>query len=136
MKKIILLPFILILISSACKYDAVKDVATTPLNAQLKLGEAKYNVTPSMSVSLDSVLGDSRCPDDVVCIWMGNAEVRFTLMDNESETKFTLNTQPDAKTETVIHGYRIRLVSLTPYPNTKIVINQSDYKADLVITKE
>jgi len=135
MKEILLLPLALVFILSACKYDAIKEASASPVSAQLKLGEASYIITPSITISLDSVLSDSRCPENANCVWAGNAEVRFIFSDNASEEKFTLKTNPGLKTETVIHGYRIQLVKLTPYPNTSIVIKQTDYQAELSIQK-
>src|SRR5258708_5065601 len=99
MKKIFLFPLVFILCLSACKYDAIKD--TDPLSAQLKLRETTYNIAPSISVSLDSVLNDSRCPSNVECVWEGNAEARFIFEDRGGKVKFTLNTNTGFKTEAV-----------------------------------
>ena len=105
-------------------------------NATLNLGETKYNVTTENTVSLDSVLSDSRCPIDVQCIWAGNAAARFTFLDHGHVIPFTLNTNAAFPVDTLISGYRIRLIDLKPAPHSGVVIKQSDYKADLLITKE
>jgi hypothetical protein len=73
----------------------------------------------------------------VYCFWAGNAAVRFKLGKcDEKPLLFTLNTMSQFDTSETINGYRYKLVSLSPYPTIGHTINQKDYKAELVVTRE
>ena len=102
----------------------------------LKYGETIKDAGSGLSIALDSVLTDSRCPKDGVCIWAGNAEVRFVYSKDNNRMKFILNTLATFRTDSLINGYRIKLVNLIPYHEVGSSINQADYKAEIKITKE
>jgi hypothetical protein len=88
-------------------------------------------------ICFDSVVGDSRCPLGVECIWAGNAEVRFKFSEADQKPKFfNLNTLGSFTTDTIINGYKFTLVSLNPYPAINKVILPGDYKAEIRIEKE
>jgi hypothetical protein len=133
MKKYIIILLSLILISFACK----KESGSASVNPKIEISKGdKYFVSEHMSVSLDSVLNDSRCPSNVNCIWEGNAEVRFVYLNGTKMVKFSLNTNSSMRKDTLLDGYTIELVRLTPYPDTEKVIEQKDYKAELKIEKK
>ena len=62
---------------------------------------------------------DSRCPNNVVCFWEGNAKAQFIYYDGESEKSFYLNTQGSQQmlSESVISDLYFSLVSIDPYPD-------------------
>jgi len=96
-----------------------------------------YESEDKILICLDSVLNDSRCPEGVVCVWEGNAEVKFKFKKYPDEpVYFNLNTNRGFTYQTVIDGYKITLVSLNPYPVYGRVIRQKDYKAEILIQKE
>jgi len=103
----------------------------------LSFHDCLYYAENQMYICLDSVSGDSRCPKGVYCFWAGNAAVRFKLEKcNEKPVMFTLNTNSQLTTSEIIDGYRYKLVMLSPYPTIGHTINQKDYKAELVMTRE
>jgi hypothetical protein len=71
---------------------------------------------------------DSRCPQDVVCIWIGEARGRFVLTAPAGSTPFTLRipggvtaadtlkSGPLGFVSTDVGRYRITLMQLDPYP--------------------
>lgn len=90
-----------------------------------------------MSVCIDSVFNDSRCPIGVYCIWEGNAVVRFRYeKSNDKPLLFDLNTNSQFASDTIIDGYKFTLISLSPYPAVGHQIVQKDYKAEIVVTKD
>jgi len=96
-----------------------------------------YYPENQMYLCLDSVSGDSRCPKGVYCFWAGNAAVRFKLGKcNEKPVIFTLNTNSQFATYETVDGFIYKLISLSPYPTAGHKINQKDYKAELVVTRE
>ncbi|HCW06783.1 MAG TPA: hypothetical protein DGG95_05395 [Cytophagales bacterium] len=120
------------LILSGCVYDSIPRSPNTIVLTQGVI----YSIKPGLLIKLDSVLEDSRCPSNALCVSAGNAAVRFAFFDGEFWFTFVLNTFPMLQSEITMYGYRIKLVSLSPYPNTNVVIKQSDYKAELLITPE
>jgi hypothetical protein len=85
-----------------------------------------------MSICLDSVFNDSRCPIGVVCIWEGNATVRLKYEKyNGKPVLFDLNTNNQFATDSLVDGYKFTLIGLSPYPEIGQQIIQKDYKAEL-----
>lgn len=139
------LPFIvallLVLLLSNCNKDnELTGDSTFKLNDTLDLAidKSAINKEEQFTIRIDSVLEDSRCPSDVLCIWGGNARVRFILSNEKGDTKFELNSNgsTDLNMDAIIDGYHIRLVSLLPYPVSTKEISNNEYVAELLIKKE
>jgi hypothetical protein len=89
-----------------------------------------------MSICLDSVFNDSRCPTGVVCIWAGNATVRFKYEKYKNKPViFDLNTNSQFRSDTIVDGYKFTLIGLSPYPEIEHQIIQKDYKAEIIVKK-
>jgi hypothetical protein len=95
-----------------------------------------HDYADNMSIRLDSIINESRCPLGVVCIWEGNAEARFMMNYNGSVNYFSLNTFRGSRTDTVIDGLYIKMIWLNPSPVEGIEFNPSKYSAGLVILKK
>jgi hypothetical protein len=104
----------------------------------IKKGEVLFNYDKDISISLDSILNDSRCPLTYECIWAGNAELRFIFRVNKNYIVFKLNTTHFSSfiTDTLIKCYRITLLGLSPYPRASEIISQEDYRAEILIKRE
>jgi hypothetical protein len=94
-----------------------------------------HNNDYNISILLDSVTQDSRCPTGVECFWEGNAAARFIFAVNNDSTKFSLNTASSFRRDTTIAGFKIKLLELKPYPQYLHPIKQEDYIAEIRITK-
>ncbi len=103
------------------------------LSDTLDLGykECLYDDEKHFSICFDSVLTDSRCPEDVLCIWQGEAIVRFRITGNHQESLY-LDLHAGAA-DTVFYGYKLSFTDLWPHPNTKIPRITEDYVAKIVI---
>jgi hypothetical protein len=101
----------------------------------LPVCKSAINSENHLSIAIDSVLNDSRCPINADCIWKGNAAVRFIFSNKQVKTKFVLNTNSGVNfpSDTIIDGYSIKLIQLTPYPETSRIISQSEYTAVLAV---
>jgi hypothetical protein len=83
-------------------------------------------------ICFDSVLNDSRCPPDAICIWEGNACVRFKFGQlNEEPVLFNLNTHNMFTRDTVLGGYRFKLLNV--YPQSRKLTGQTVSRAELSI---
>jgi hypothetical protein len=96
--------------------------------------EAAENAPSRTVIRFDSVLGDSRCPIDVVCVWEGNAEIAFELEEPGGMHRFSLNTHAGFARDTVLAGRAIVLIDVLPYPiRPEQRLDQGEYKVILTI---
>lgn len=68
----------------------------------------------------DSVISDSRCPINALCIWQGAAEARFALTvhgETHVLTLATLSLPGTYRKDTTVAGYKIEFLDLIPYPS-------------------
>ncbi len=99
----------------------------------LGYGKCLMDYSRQIKICFDSVIADSRCPENVICIWAGEAMTRFKITIGNNEHYFIdLRNQT---TDTLINGYKFSFVDLLPYPNTKYQRSLSDYVARIVIKK-
>jgi hypothetical protein len=92
----------------------------------------------NLTLCVDSIPEDSRCPSDVVCVWAGRAVVKFSLTKNEQTYRFalsTLNMPNSYKKDTVISGYKIELINVHPYPKTTSSTPYNKLTAEVKISK-
>ncbi len=109
------------------------------LNNSIILGlkECAGDMQSHTFICLDSITGDSRCPEGVECIWAGNAQARFKFTDkNSGPVFFNLNTNPSFTKDTVVGGYKFSLVAIYPYPGSNDIILNRKYRAEIEIEKE
>ena len=114
-------------------YDFERDFA---FNDTIDLGyhDCLYDPGTLTSICLDTVLTDSRCPVDVVCIWAGEATVRFSFTtDDFYAASFDLRI---GTKDTLIDGYHFSLIDLLPYPDTRVERKMEDYKARIIIKQD
>jgi hypothetical protein len=89
-------------------------------------------VEGGLEVTFTSLVGDSRCPADVLCVWEGNAEVAIDVaVAGEDQASLGLNTNPSFATEATYLSYTIELIGLEPYPRTDSEPDET-YRATLV----
>jgi hypothetical protein len=119
--------------ASACASNPTGPGAL-PLGQSFELrAGASANVEGGLSMRFDSVSSDSRCPMDAVCVWAGDATLvlRLSHRSNPPATN-ELHTQPSGS-EVVYSDYRIKLVSLSPYPRSDRQIQPGDYVATISV---
>lgn len=93
----------------------------------------------NVRLCFDSVITDSRCPANAVCVWAGSALARFSLTKNGESTSFHLATLKygSYNKDTVLFGYKIEFVNLSPYPGTvPTPVPANQVKAEIRITKQ
>ena len=109
---------------------------------ELKLSDCESgNISgDDLKLCFERVVSDSRCPANAVCVWQGAATATFSFTKNGDTHRFDLSTitmQPNYTKDTVIAGYKIEFINLSPYPGTIAEpIPDSQRKAELKITKQ
>ena len=78
----------------------------------------------------DSVVTDSRCPVHVLCIWAGEAIVRFKITSDNNTKYLNLYTHTN---DADVNGYKLSLIDLLPYPTAGQRTKPEDYKARIII---
>jgi hypothetical protein len=125
----------LLLAVTACN-DANPSSPTVPLNNQFELapGQSANVEGAAIRVSFLRVLGDSRCPADVLCVQGGDAIVAIEVdADGSPSVPYELHT---GDMRPVKHGdLTIELVQLSPYPFSSQTIQPADYRATLRVTR-
>jgi hypothetical protein len=88
------------------------------------------------NICFDTLLNDSRCPIDAICIWQGVAQTRFKVNFNSQVHLIRLATDNilNYKTDTTISGITFHLEELTPHPATTIFYPYSAYKAKIIVS--
>lgn len=102
-------------------------------------GQEAVIQSEDLHVRFDSVVEDSRCPAQVVCVWSGQARVAVTVWrDQEVPVTLEFNTNPapaENQQALTYSTYTIRLESLDPYPQSpEQPIEQSEYRATMQIS--
>ena len=119
--------------------DAYLAVKAVRLNKEftLKQGHRVTLKSTSLRIKFAAVENDSRCPSDVTCVWAGNAAVQVELGTGRRSEILTLNTGKGGSlvSELEYKGYRVKLVSLSPYPRSDRKIAAKDYAATLLVTR-
>lgn len=100
----------------------------------LKYQDTIFVENKNIRISFDTLISESRCPENVVCVWAGNANLGFTFFNEEAEYKFSLNTHMDYKRDATINGYKFTLFDVLPYQNTDSLFTENDYSAVIVIS--
>lgn len=98
---------------------------------EVKVGQSVLISGEQLRFQFESVPDDSRCPEGVVCIWVGNAGVVLKF----SDTRDTLNSYLEPH-EIVYDAYTIKLLLLSPYPKYPQAIPKDSYVAKLVVRKK
>lgn len=107
---------LLVLLLPACKKDLTFSglLTVNPEDCvQRKSG------SESLSICLDAIVQDSRCPINANCVWQGVAVAQFTFSLNGKKHQLELatnNVMPGTRTDTIIQQYHISFKNLHPYP--------------------
>jgi hypothetical protein len=103
---------------------------------QLSIGQCVFITGENLEVRFKEVVGDSRCPRGVICIWEGRVSCVVELAKTGSLYRMVL-TEPgltDEYTKERYEDYEIAF-HVTPYPETGKQIAKDTYRLHLIINK-
>ena len=132
MKNIVFVILSLILIS--CKQPTSPTGQKIEEEFVLKYGQStQIQYSDTFTIKFQSVAEDSRCPKGATCVWEGNAKIVLQVVQQDSLVNTTLEPK-----ELIYSGregikYRIKLVSVSPYPNINEQIKLEDYSIKLIV---
>ena len=106
---------------------------SVPLGSLFDLRYGTSATLQGLKLTFDGVKSDSRCPQDAVCVWAGEAVVTLTMSrSGGARVQQELRTTP-AMSEASYLAYRVKLVALAPYPRSAQQIRPEDYVATLTV---
>ena len=106
----------------------------TPVNREVVLAPGQTaEVATGLSVRFVSVVGDSRCPGDAICIQGGDAIVRIDIESGEDRGQRDLHTATLAPVS--FDDVQLQLVELQPYPFSSRPFDPADYRATLRVIR-
>lgn len=101
----------------------------------LPIGETIDIENENLSIKFVEVVGDSRCPTGVECVWAGEAQcrLRFNIAGSLADMIIVQPGGDSAGKDSFIQ-YKI-VFKLEPYPQEGKQIVASDYKLVMTVTK-
>lgn len=127
--KVLVSIWVLCLPLAACE-DNLND------STEIRYQQVYNNEDYDFSLKVDTVLNDSRCPKNAVCVWEGDAGVLFDLVFSDSRHyKFSLHTNTTFKTDTTVENIKFTLLELQPYPMLNAIIKPEDYVVKILMEK-
>ena len=101
----------------------------------LKVGETVKIASEGLTLKLDKVLNDSRCPDGASCVWAGQVQCLVTVELNGKKEQITLTQLGSTASTTQIYSRYYLDFDVAPYPKLGATISSSDYRLNLKVTK-
>ena len=110
----------------------------------LRVGETVTVQSDGLTVELVEIVEDSRCPEDVTCVWQGRALVRVIVSSPDDVLGFgtvglTLEAGAIGAQENRVvgdnDGYMLTLLELAPQPISTVELSSHDYLAKLEVAK-
>ena len=121
--------------STGCSNNQVAVTIGLGEEFTIGVGDSAQIAGEDMTITFNEVIGDSRCPQNVTCVWEGVASSKITIT-YRGENHSTVLNQPgltEKATDTFI-DYTLTY-SLNPYPREGKEISPNEYRLTLTITK-
>jgi hypothetical protein len=101
----------------------------------INVGKSAQITGEEMVITFDEVIGDSRCPQTVNCVWAGVASSRVTIVHQGTTYSLALN-QPGLteQAQDSFINYTLKY-SLNPYPKAGEEISPRAYRLTATVTK-
>ena len=103
----------------------------------LAVGQTATIQDEQLKIKFVEVIGDSRCPSDVQCIWQGEVSCKLEItLQGTTDTKVL--TQPGLTQGPAISdfaGYQLQF-NVQPYPKSGKKIQTMDYRLQMTVTKK
>jgi len=112
-------------ISGEQNADTFSSDAVLPGASDITLAIGKTETIGGLSITLEEVTEDSRCPIDVVCMQAGGITMRTTLATKTNTETVTLSPEKFPK---IFDAHRISVVNVDPVKMSGNEISPEDYR--------
>lgn len=99
----------------------------------LRIGDTVTIPAAELSLTFVAITEDSRCPEDVVCVWAGSVPVQLLLRLAGRDTTLLLDPM-QGPTAGAVAGWRVELRALSPARHSGRTIPAAEYAATLRVT--
>ena len=132
-----ILAFLLLpVLPAGCTGTSSEVRASLGQESSLSIGQSAVIEEEGLTLKFTEVVGDSRCPKDVVCFWQGEVSCGIEIAYSGSQYRMVL-TQPGLTSEPstkTFQQYRLTF-SVDPYPESGKKIRPGDYRLRLTVDK-
>lgn len=121
--------------STGCSNNQIAVTVGLGETFTIGVGQSARITGEDMTITFNEVIGDSRCPQNVTCIWEGVASSNVTIMYRGKNYSIVLD-QPGLteQAEDTFMNYTLTY-SLNPYPREGEEISTNEYLLTLTLTK-
>lgn len=109
----------------------------TVKEVKIGLGFGEETEIEGNFLKFEGVISDSRCPQDVNCVWAGEAKVLFSYFEDGKRKEKIVVLNPNASgAGNIIFNFENQDVfahNLQPYPQVNRKIHPSEYKIELLV---
>jgi len=103
--------------------DTIKPaINSNPEIGEIRIGEEAY--INGLKITVLSLIEDSRCPIDAVCIQAGQVRLRVLLRSNTDKDEVIISSD---KPETLFDSFKVSLIKTEPSAKAAELINQNNY---------
>ena len=136
MKRVLLIIALLVLILPSCNSSSNKVRASLGQEFVLAINQTSEISGENLLVKFTDVIGDSRCPTGVECIWAGQVSciLDITISGKTSQTVITGPGDTSDYANATYQKYSLKF-RVDPYPQSGKTISKSDYRLYLTINK-
>jgi hypothetical protein len=132
--KLLPLAFVLVALAAGCGGQTTGPSA--PLDARVTIGYGQTLSTDGgVSLRFDTVLEDSRCPMNAMCVWAGQAIVQVTVIESDRERRAEIRSDPPASRTARVGDLRLEWQQLEPYPVAGRPMTPSEYRLTVRVTR-
>lgn len=120
--------------------DAAPTEPAAGADFKLKVGQSATLAAEaggSFTVTFAEVVGDSRCPTGVQCVWAGEVKIAVDFAQGgqgPTRAELTLGQDP-AKARAALDGHTLVLLAVAPHPKAGVKIPPTQYEATLRVEK-
>lgn len=86
-------------------------------------------------IKFKTILEDSRCPINAVCVWVGNGKVELEILDIDGQNKTVILNTEDEPKEIALKGHKLKLLSLNPPRIDGVSLSSKDYAVVLRVER-
>jgi hypothetical protein len=116
---------------AACGRDGSAASFETPLDAPIQLapGQSAVFAAEKLEVQFTGIASDSRCPNDVTCVWAGEVLVQLAIRSKGQATQHEIK-----ETQSVaIDNYTVTVLQVLPARASSHPIAPADYRVTLKV---
>ena len=129
MKRLILISLFAAITLSSCINDDNRDTFNIGFDNECPYGIFNQSHDNSLKLSITEI-NDSRCPSDVVCVWLGEAVIKIEI---ELPQKGTISLSTYDNLIDTFANYSFELIDVSPYPISTETIDLNDYNVIMKI---